>query len=203
MAEATTADRGRIDRTLAAVRSRGFEAVFVPDRQTALAEVLRRLPKGARVANGSSRTLEEIGLVAFLSRPDSGYRYANLEWGAEADAAKRMRLRGKLSLEADVFLGSVQAVCETGEVIGADQGGSRQAFYVYGPPKVVWVAGINKIVPDLAAGIRRVREVALPLEDARVKAGGGSGSSIGKLVIYERERPGRTTLILVGEPLGF
>lgn len=199
----TDADRGRIERTLAAVRSRGFEAVFVPDRQAALAKVLEYLPKGARVAHGSSKTLEEIGLVALLSRPDSGYEYANSQWRAETDAAKRMRLRGRLSLEADVYLGSVQAVCETGEVIGADQGGSRQAFYVYGPPKVVWVAGINKLAPDLAAGIRRLREVALPLEDARVKAGGGPGSRIGKLVIYEWERPGRTTLILVGEPLGF
>jgi hypothetical protein len=36
-----------------------------------------------------------------------------------------------------------------------------------------------------------------------MKSLGASGSAIGKLVIYERERPGRVTLILVGEELGF
>jgi len=68
---------------------------------------------------------------------------------------------------------------------------------------VIWVAGINKLVPNLENGLRRVREVALPLEDQRMKRQGGQGSSIGKLVIFERERPGRITLVLVGEHLGF
>jgi hypothetical protein len=88
-------------------------------------------------------------------------------------------------------------------VIGADRGGSRQAFYIYGPPNVIWVAGLNKLVPTLDDGLRRLQEVALPLEDQRVKQTGGAGSYIGKLVIYERERPGRITLVLVGESLGF
>ena len=122
---------------------------------------------------------------------------------AENDATKRARLRARLSIESDVYLGSVQAVCETGEVIGSDASGSRQAFYTYGPPRVIWVAGVNKLVPDVDGGVRRVREVALPLEDQRIRAVGGGGSFVGKLVFYERERPGRITLVLVGESLGF
>ncbi len=161
------------------------------------------IPKGAPVAHGSSATLQEIGLVDVLRQPASGYRYLNPEWTKEDDAAKRARLRARLSIEADVYLGSVQAVCETGEVIGSDAGGSRQAFYVYGPPRVIWVAGLNKLVPTLADCLTRVRDVALPLEDARVKRAGGRGSFIGKLVIYERERPGRVTIVLVGEDLGY
>ena len=102
-----------------------------------------------------------------------------------------------------MFLGSVQAICETGQVVAADAGGSRQAGYIFGPPRVVWVAGINKLVPTLEDGLRRLREVALPQEDARVRSAGGSGSFLGKVVIYERERPGRISLILVGENLGF
>ena len=199
----TSEERTRVELVLAAVGARGFAGVFVPDRHAALAKVLELIPKGAGVAHGTSTTLEEIGFVERMRRPDSGYRYLNDEWRAENDAAKRGRLRARLSVEADVYLGSVQAVCETGEALGADQSGSRQAFYTYGPPRVIWVAGTNKIVPDVAAGIRRIREVALPKEDARMKATGAPGSSVGKLVIYERERPGRITLILVGESLGF
>jgi len=162
------------------------------------------IPKGSSVAHGSSTTLQEIGFVDRISKPDSGYRYLNASWTAEGDPAKRARLRARLSAEADYFLGSVQAITATGEVIGADASGSRQAFYVFGPPHVIWVAGINKLVPTLEDGLKRLREIALPLEDRRMKRLGAPGSHIGKLIIFEREQqPGRITLVLVGEPLGF
>jgi hypothetical protein len=193
----------KVRRTFAALQPRGIATTFVPNREAALATVLRLIPDGSRVAHGSSTTLEEIGFVARMKGAAPRYRYLNAEWSAESDPAKRIRLRVKLSVEADYYLGSVQGVAETGEIVGADQSGSRQAFYVYGPPHVIWVAGINKLVPTLEDAIRRVREVALPLEDRRMKSLGASGSSIGKLVIYERERPGRISLILVGETLGF
>jgi len=195
--------KARVERTFAALKQRGITPIYVPDRRAALETVLGLIPNGSTVAHGSSTTLQEIGLVDRLKDPASGYRYLNPEWQAENDATRRSRIRAKLSVEAEYYLGSVQAICETGEVIGADASGSRQAFYVYGPPHVIWVAGINKLVPNLDDGLRRVREVALPLEDQRMKRQGGSGSSIGKLVIYERERLGRITLVLVGEKLGF
>lgn len=196
-------ERPRVERTLAALNERGIASVFVPDLGSALNSVLGMLPKGSAVAHGTSTTLQQIGLVDYLKRPDSGYRYMNAEWAAEDDAAKRYRLRGRLSLESDYYLGGIQAICETGEAIGADATGSRQAFYIFGPPHVIWVAGFNKIVRTVEEGIRRVREVALPQEDQRMKQAMGAGSYVGKLVIYERERPGRITLVLVGEPLGY
>ncbi len=201
--ELSSEDRSRIERTFAALRARGVEPVFVRDRAAALAQVLTMLPKGGLVAHGSSATLIEIGLVDALKAAGSGFRYGNLEWQAEPDATKRARLRARITADSDVFLGSVQAICETGQVVCADAGGSRQMGYVFGPLKVIWVAGMNKLVPTLEDGLRRLREVALPQEDARVKRTGGSGSFIGKLVIYERERPGRLHLVLVGEKLGF
>ncbi len=192
-----------VRRTISALQARGIATVFVPNREAALEATRQMIPTGSRVAHGSSTTLEKIGFVARMKSPSSTCRYLNAEWSAETDPAKRVRLRAKLSVEADYYLGSVQAIAETGEVVGADGSGSRQAFYVYGPPRVIWVSGINKLVPTLQEAIRRVREVALPLEDKRMKNLGASGSAIGKLVIYERERPGRISLILVGEALGF
>jgi len=195
--------KARVERTFAALKQRGLTPIYVPNRHAALETVLGLIPKGSTVAHGSSTTLQEIGLVDRLKGPAPGYRYLNPEWQTESDATRRARIRAKLSVEADYYLGSVQAICETGEVIGADASGSRQAFYVYGPPHVIWVAGLNKLVPNLQDGLRRVREVALPLEDQRMKRLGGQGSSIGKLVVFERERPGRIALVLVGEDLGY
>lgn len=196
-------DRARVERTFEALRNRGVDPVFVPDRRAALARVLELLPRGKLVSHGTSTTLIEIGLVDLLKRPDSGYRYGNAEWQAEPDAAKRGRLRARITSESYAFLGSVQAICETGEVVCADASGSRQVGYLFGPPMVIWVAGVNKLVATLDDGLRRLREVALPQEDARMKRMGAPGSSIGKLVIYERESPGRIRLVLVGEKLGF
>ena len=193
----------RIERTFTALEARGVQPVFARDRREALTTVLGMIPRSAPVAHGTSTTLIEIGFVDALKRSDSGYRYLNAEWHAENDPAKRTRLRARLSLDSEYYLGSVQAICETGEVLGSDASGSRQAFYTYGPPHVIWVAGVNKLVPDVDAGVRRVREVALPLEDKRIRSAGGGGSFVGKLVFYERERPGRITLVLVGENLGF
>jgi len=202
--EGTGAGLGsRIERTFAALEARGVRAVFARDRREALTTVLGMIPRSAPVAHGTSTTLIEIGFVDALKRSDSGYRYLNAEWHAENDPAKRTRLRARLSLDSEYYLGSVQAICETGEVLGSDASGSRQAFYTCGPPNVIWVAGVNKLVPDVDAGVRRVREVALPLEDKRIRSAGGGGSFVGKLVFYERERPGRITLVLVGETLGF
>jgi len=202
--EGTGAELGsRIERTFASLEARGVRAVLARDRREALTTVLGMIPRGAPVAHGTSTTLIEIGFVDALKRSDSGYRYLNAEWQAENDPAKRARLRARLSLDSEYYLGSVQAICETGEVLGSDASGSRQAFYAYGPPHVIWVAGVNKLVPDVDAGVRRVREVALPLEDKRIRSAGGGGSFVGKLVFYERERPGRITLVLVGENLGF
>ncbi len=180
-----------------------MEPIFVPDRAAALVKVLEMLPKGKLISHGTSTTLIEIGLVDTLQEPRSGFRYGNAEWQAEKDADRRGRLRARITAESDVFLGSVQALCETGEAIGADASGSRQAGYVYGPSKVVWVVGMNKLVPTVEEGLRRLHEVAFPLEDARMKRTGARGSLIGKIVLYERDRPGRIQLVLVGEKLGF
>ena len=196
-------DRSRLERLFAALEPRGIHPLFVPARQAALAKVLELIPPGASVAHGASTTLREIGLIEYLSRPDSGYHYLNLDWMAENDPVARGRARALLSAGAEYFLGSVQAITDTGQVVTADATGSRSAFYMYGPPHVIWVAGINKLVRTLDDALRRVREVAFPLEDQRMRQSGAPGSSIGKMVIYEHERPNRTTLILVGEPLGF
>ncbi len=195
--------RSRVSKTFAALEERGFHPLFAADHKAALQTILGLIPAGARVAHGTSTTLGQIGLIDALKQAGSPYHYLNSEWLAENDARKRLQLRGRLSLESDYFLGSVQAICETGQVIGTDASGSRQAFYVFGPPHVIWVAGINKLVPSLEEGLRRIYEVALPQEDRRVKSTGGAGSFVGKIVIYERERPGRISLVLIGEDLGF
>jgi len=67
------------------------------------------------------------------------------------------------------------------------------------------MANYRKIVPTLEEGMKRVREYVFPLEDNRMKSSGYPGSTIGKILIFEREiMPNRkVTLIFVNEKLGF
>ena len=155
------------------------------------------------MAHGSSTTLRQIGLVdALKSSPK--YAYGNAEWLAEPDAVRRNSLRRRISVDADVYLGSVQAITRGGQVLGADFSGSRQAFYLFGPAKVIWVAGVNKIVNSLGAAFERIQKVALPKEDARMKDTGGFGSAVNKIAVYEAEPiENRITLVLVNDELGF
>ena len=196
---ATRVDQALLD----ALAARGFTPRHVPDRDAARELVLAELPDGALVAHGGSTTLGQIGVITAL-RESSRVRYGNPIWLAEDDPAQRRAIRAQVSAMADVFLGSVQAVTRDGRVLGADQSGSRQAFYLYGPARVIWVVGANKIVDDLDAALARLRDVVVPREDARVKAAGLAGSVANKIAIIDGENiPGRTTIILVDEDLGF
>jgi len=66
------------------------------------------------------------------------------------------------------------------------------------------VVGTQKIVPTIEAGMQRVQEYTLPLESARAFKAFGIQSAINKLLIVNKEfKPGRTTMILVKENLGF
>lgn len=104
----------------------------------------------------------------------------------------------------DYFLGSVQAIAQSGEVVSCDASGTRTGPYAYGPNKVIWVAGVNKIVKDLEQALRRMREHCIPLEDQRMKSVGYPGTTLSRIIIYEREMdPNRITLLLVKEKLGF
>jgi len=188
---------------LEALAKRGFAPLHARTGAEARDLVLGLLPEGALVAHGSSATLQQIGVIDAL-QGSSRVRYGNAEWLSVPDPAERAATRGRISVGADVFLGGVQAVTRTGQVVGADQGGSRQAFYTFGPRKVIWVVGANKLVNSLDEAISRVYEVALPLEDARAKSIGWGGSAVNKLVIYEADPvPGRVTIVLVDESLGF
>jgi L-lactate utilization protein LutB len=184
-------------------RARGFDTELLPDRQAALRRLLELIPPVADVHNGSSMTLYDIGFMEYLQHGDHRWRYRRGEIVAENDEATRRRLRRE-ACTAEYFVGGLNALAVTGEAVAADQSGSRVGGYVFAAEHVVWVVGTNKVVPSLADAVERVRTVAVPLEDKRIREQGGAGTVIGKLVIFERETiPDRIRLLVVDEALGY
>ena len=88
--------------------------------------------------------------------------------------------------------------------MGCDASGSRVGAWPFAAGHLILVAGVNKIVPSFDDAMKRVKEYAYPLENARAQKVYGTASIIGKYVILSHERiPGRTHLILVKEALGY
>lgn len=194
-----------MEKTIVALGERGIGAVLVDSSASALAKIKEMIPHGLSVMNGSSRTLEQIGFVEYLKSGAHGWNNLHARVLAETDPVKQARLR-KESVLSDYYLGSAHAVAETGEIVIASNSGSQLPHLVYTSPNIILVVGTHKITRDLATAIARVREHALPLEDARAKSLGWGGSQISKLLIIERENPkmGRNFKVLfVPEILGF
>jgi hypothetical protein len=69
---------------------------------------------------------------------------------------------------------------------------------------VIWVVSTQKLVRTLEEGLCRVREHSLPLENERALQVYGGPSAINKLLVINAEHePGRITIVLVRQQLGF
>jgi hypothetical protein len=189
-----------------AVNARGIHAEFVQTKEDALELVKTLIPPGCVVMTGASVTLQQIGFEAVLISGDHPWRNFKADLLAEKDPIKQSAMRREGTL-AEFFLGGVNALAETGELVFASGSGSQLPAYAYTSRNVIWVAGAQKITPTLEDAMRRVREYVLPLEDQRQKSlGNQAGSRINRILIIEGEPAylrRNLTLILVNQVLGF
>ena len=198
----SVADEARVTRTAAALEANGIRVLRAADAAEAKRFVLGLLPEGSQVHQGASQSLEVAGITDEIEQ--SGRydpvrpRTRSLDRTTQADEIRR------LSAAPAVMLGSVHAVTESGALLAASMSGSQLGPYASGAGRVILVVGTQKIVSDLEEGLRRINDYAFPLEDARAQATYGIHSGVNKVLIINREIiPGRITIILVGEVLGF
>jgi L-lactate utilization protein LutC len=199
---AIPASDAQIERTLQALEANNIHAIVAENGAEAKKILMEIIPVGAEVFTSSSVTLNTLGITEEI---DKSGRYDSVrEKLALMDRKTQNREMMKLGATPEYMIGSVHAVTETGQVIIASKTGSQLAGYVAGAAHVIWVVGTQKIVPTLEDGMKRVEEYTLPLESARAFKAYGIYSSISKLLIVNKEfLPGRTTMILVKENLGF
>ena len=196
-------DDATIQKTVATIEARNIRVILVDTAKDALQAVVDLIPEGGEVMNGFSTTLVEIGYDQVLEENPKGWRNYHAVITAENDTEKRHALRRK-SVAADYFLSGVQAIAESGEVVGCDKTGSRTGAWPHAAANLILVSGANKIVSTLDDALRRCQEYALPLEEQRAQHVYGTGSYIGKYVVLDREdADGRVTLVLIREPLGY
>jgi hypothetical protein len=198
----TPADDARVARTAAALEANGIGVLRAADAADAKRIVLGLIPTGSQVHHGASQSLATAGITEAIEK--SGRydpvrpRIWSMDRATQGDEIRR------LTSSPDVMLGSVHAVTETGSLVTASMGGSQLGPYVSGAGRLILVVGTQKIVSDLDEAMRRVYDYAFPLEDARAQAEYGIHSAVNKVLIINREiAPGRITVVLVDEILGF
>ena len=192
-----------IKKTMEALKDAGVEAILVETGEEAKNKVLEMIPAGAEVMNMSSVTIDTLGIAKEIN--ESG-KYDSVK--AKLSKMNRETQNDemqKLGAAPMWAIGSVHAVTQDGKVLVASNTGSQLPAYTYGSKHVIWVVGVQKIVPNLEEGLKRIYEYVLPLESERVKkAYGMEKSNVSKLFILNHENiAGRITLIFVKEKLGF
>lgn len=148
-----------------ALRRNQMAAHFAATPEASRELALSLIPAGASVGLGGSMTLDEIGLVAAVRGGD--YRLLDRYRPGLTDAELKDIFRANFS--ADVFLTSTNALTAGGELVNKDGRGTRMAAVVYGPDRVIVVAGRNKLVKDVPAGLERIETVAAPRNTVRLK----------------------------------
>lgn len=132
--------------------SRNMTGYYAKDKEEALKLALELIPKGCSVTMGGCMSAQEIGLTDAVKTSD--YRYIDRNAAADKRAAE-LETYG-----ADVFISSANAMTDDGVLVNIDGNSNRVSAIAYGPKKVVFIVGINKICSDIDSALKRARNVA-------------------------------------------
>ena len=203
-----------IEKTIKALERNKFVVHYFETGAEAVAYLKNRI-RNKCVAIGDSYTLLEIGVHDALSEVNEDITDIQRPLPSESFRDTALRTMGR-----DVFLTSVNALSQTGEMVNIDGTGNRVAASLFGSQEVFFVLGINKITPDLASAIYRARNVAAPLNSKKNKKSSlnpcaildekcydcGSPDRIcNALTIYYKKMRNMQTMeiIIINESLGF
>ena len=203
-----------IEKTIKALERNKFVVHYFETGAEAVAYLKNRIQNKC-VAIGDSRTLLEIGIHDALSEVNEDITDIQRPLPGESFLDTALRTMGR-----DVFLTSVNALSQTGEMVNIDGTGNRVAASLFGSQEVFFVLGVNKITPDLASAIYRARNVAAPLNskknqksslnpcatlDEKCYDCGSPDRICNALTIYYKKMRNMQTMeiIIINESLGF
>ncbi|MBO0789562.1 MAG: LUD domain-containing protein [Ktedonobacteraceae bacterium] len=196
------ASEQQIEKTVQALQAHGIRVVVCETGEEARMCVLDLIPDGAAVYDSPSRTLEVIGVSEQIEHA-THFQSVRAQASTLDHVTQRNEIRKRVTAP-DVLVGSVQAVTEQGEVLIASASGGQLSAAACGASLVIWVVGTHKLVGTLSDGLRRIRDYCLPLESERAQHVYGQPSAINKLLTINAEHePGRITMVLVKQQLGF
>ena len=190
---------------------RHIEGFYCPTGGDAVQKVSELIADGSSVTWGGTMTVRDLGIPAALKGRGT-LEVLDRDLVETPEEKQAMYLR---AFSVDVYLTSANAISEDGVIVNIDGNGNRVAAITWGPKKVIFVIGLNKVAQTVEAALSRARGTASPINAARfdintpcqqdgVCHNCNSPESICNYVHFLRNSPkDRHTVILVGEELGY
>ncbi|MCI1943784.1 lactate utilization protein [Clostridium luticellarii] len=202
----------RIKRTMKNLEKNNMEAYFVNDKEEVIGKLSEILKKGDTVSVGGSMSLFETGVIDFLR--NGNYKF--LDRYAENLKPEDIKDVFRKSFFADDYIVSTNALTEEGELYNVDGNGNRVAAMLYGPDKVIVIAGVNKIVANFQEAVDRVKHFSAPANVKRLNPDNPCAklgycvdcSSDSRIcneytLIKRQNHKGRIKVIIVNQELGY
>ncbi|MBU3109205.1 lactate utilization protein [Clostridium gasigenes] len=154
----------RAERVIDSLQKNNMNGYLVKSREELIEKIEEIVKEGSLVGCGGSMTLFETGIMDHLR---SG-RYEFLDRYKEGLVQEDVKKIYRATFSADAYFSSTNAITEQGELYNVDGNGNRVAAMLYGPDKVIVVAGINKIVKNVEEAIERNKNIAAPANAKRL-----------------------------------
>lgn len=193
------------------LKRRHIEGFYCASAQEAVKKVSELIEDGSSVTWGGTMTVRDLGIPDYLKKRGT-LQVLDRDLVKTPDEKQDMYLK---AFSVDVYLSSANAISEDGVIVNIDGNGNRVAAITWGPRKVIFVIGLNKVAQNVQAALARARSTASPTNAARfdiktpcqtdgVCHNCNSPESICNYVHFLRNSPkGRHTVVLVGENLGY
>ena len=154
----------RILRTIEALNKNNMNGYLVKDKEELLQKLDELMKENSSVSCGGSMTLFETGVIDYLRNG----RYKFLDRYAEGLTKDEIKEIYRKSFSCDNYIVSSNAITEDGYIYNVDGTGNRVAAMLYGPDKVIVIAGVNKIVSNVEEAILRTKRYAAPANGKRL-----------------------------------
>lgn len=133
---------------------RNMTGYYVKSKEEALELALSLIPEGSKVCRGGSMSVKGIGL-------DDALFAGNYEYVCRDVLPADQKREGALyAYDCDVFLSSCNAITKDGVLVNIDGNSNRVSAIAFGPKKVIFIVGMNKVTADVDSAIKRARNEA-------------------------------------------
>ncbi|TCK98739.1 YkgG family uncharacterized protein [Natranaerovirga hydrolytica] len=154
----------KIENLLKNIHKNNMLGFYLETKVELINKIKELTPKGSVVGVGDSMTLFETGVIDLLRTDD--YLFLD-KYNEDLTRKEKDEMYAK-NFTADTFISGTNAITEKGELYNVDGYGNRVAPISFGPKQVIIVIGINKIVKDLDAAEKRVKNTAAPIDAKRL-----------------------------------
>ena len=193
------------------LQRRHIEGFYCATGEEAVKKVSELIDDGNSVTWGGTMTVRDLGIPDYL-RKRGTLEVLDRDLAETPEDKQAIYFK---AFSADVYLTSANAISEDGVIVNIDGNGNRVAAITWGPKKVIFVIGMNKVAQTVEAALSRARGTASPINAARfdiktpcqvdgVCHSCNSPESICNYVHFLRNSPkGRHVVVLVGDNLGY